>query len=182
MSDRRPTPIPAPFRRRRRAVAALLVVPLALGVAACGDDEPTAGAAGTTSPGAEAGSPTTASTEAPPERLDVVATEFDWTGVPDSLPAGSYPLTLTNEGDEVHEIQVFQNPEGLDLQELFDLGPGGGADHIVEGGGVLVGPGESADTVLELTEGTYEVVCFIPATSDSQPHFAHGMHRTLEVG
>jgi hypothetical protein len=35
--------------------------------------------------------------------------------------------------------------------------------------------------VLDLEAGTYEVVCFIPAAEDGQPHFAHGMHRTLEV-
>lgn len=171
-STLRPTP-----RRRHRWVAAALL-PLALVPLACGSDPAADAASPVTS--TTAGAPTT--TLAPPDRLDLVAEDYDWTGLPDRLPAGSYPMTLRNEGAEIHEIQVFKNPEGLGLQQLFDLGPVEMAAHVEEAGGAFVGPGDtSEETVLTLEPGTYEVVCFVPSSVDQRPHFDHGMHRTLEV-
>jgi hypothetical protein len=118
-----------------------------------------------------------------PDRLDVVAEEFSWSGLPDRLRPGSYPLTLRNDGAEVHEIQVFSNPEHLSLDELFDLGPAEMGNHVEPAGGAIVVPGAtSEETMLHLEAGTYEVVCFIPANADQRPHFAHGMHTTIEVG
>lgn len=168
-----------PARRRCAAVAllSLTLVPLACG----SDPAPAPDAAATpAAPSTTDGSPTT--TAAPPARLDLVAEDYDWTGLPDQLPAGTYPMTLRNDGAEIHEIQVFRNPEHLSLQQLFDLGPVEMAAHVEEAGGAFVGPGDtSEESVLELEPGTYEVVCFVPSSVDQQPHFDHGMHRTLEV-
>lgn len=50
-------------------------------------------------------------------------------------------------------------------------------------GTLLSGPGTAADHELTvtLTPGEYQVVCFVPATSDGEAHFKHGMHRILTV-
>ena len=119
-----------------------------------------------------------------PTRLDVVAREFEWAGIPERLPAGSYPMSFRNEGAEPHEVFVFRNTEGLSLDELAELGPVGhqgprrGGRHADRG----AGRGGPSETTLTLTPGTYEVVCFIPTPTDGLAHFAHGMHRTIEVG
>ena len=181
MSPPPPDPAPpGPPRRRRGAVVALAV--LALALAACGDDE-----AGSADPAAttavEAEGVATTEAAAAPERLDVVATDYDWSGLPDRIAPGSYPLTLRNEASQTHEVSVFLNPEELSLDELFALGPVDMGDHVVEAGSALVGPGAtSEEATLVLEEGTYEVVCFIPDSGDQRPHYAHGMHRTIEVG
>lgn len=169
-------------RRRWPAAAALA---LTLTTAACAAegaaDEPASAPSTTVAPTTTA--PTTTTAPPPPERLDVVATEFEWSGLPDRLPPGDYPLTLRNDGVEAHEIQVFRNTEGRTLAELFDLGPVDFAAHVELAGGTIVGASStSEEIVLHLEEGTYEVVCFIPALADERPHFEHGMHRTLEVG
>ena len=57
------------------------------------------------------------------------------------------------------------------------------ASHVAVAGGVITGPGTTSEpTEIRLDEGTYDVVCFIPAASDQQPHYEHGMHTTIEVG
>ena len=83
----------------------------------------------------------------------------------------------------MHEISIFRNPDHLSLAKLFELGPVGIKDAVEMAGTLISGPGAAADQELTvtLTPGEYDVVCFIPATSDGKPHFSHGMHRTLEV-
>ena len=177
-------PAPSPRVAARRPWAALGLLALAVVPLACGSDPaPAPDAAPTaTAPSTQDGSPTTTTSTAPPARLDLVAEDYDWTGLPDELPAGTYPMTLRNDGAEIHEIQVFRNPEHLTLPQLFDLGPVEMADHVEEAGGAFVGPGDtSEESVLDLEPGTYEVVCFVPSSVDQRPHFDHGMHRTLEV-
>jgi len=171
----------------------LAVVGLALVPTGCADDAGSSAGGTATTLASHAGhdghddratstvAPTT--TLAPPTRLDIVAKEYEWSGLPDELPAGSYPMSFHNEGTEAHEISVFRNTENIPLEELFKLGPEGMKAKVEEAGMLISGPGTAADheVTLELTPGEYEVVCFIPAASDTQPHFAHGMHRTLVV-
>lgn len=127
--------------------------------------------------------PETSTTSSVPDRLDIVASEFTWSGLPTQLPPGSYPLTLRNDGTEIHEIRIFENTEGMTLEELFALGPVDIEAHVESAAFVIAGPGATSEqTTVELGAGTYEVVCFIPASSDQQPHFAHGMHATIQVG
>ena len=159
---------------------ALVIIP-----AACGDevDSSSAGTPSATAAHAEhAGAPSTSSVPAP-SRLDIVATEYDWSGLPDELPAGSYPTSFRNDGAEAHEITIFRNPDHRSLDELFELGPAGIKDAVEMTGTLIAAPGTAADQelTLTLTPGEYEVVCFFPATSDGEPHFGHGMHRTLTV-
>ena len=111
-----------------------------------------------------------------------MATDYEWSGLPDRLPAGTYPLTMRNDGPDVHEIQVFRNTDDLSLPDLFALGPVEMKARVELAGGAIVVPGAtSEETTLQLEPGTYEVVCFVPAATDQRPHFGHGMHRTLVV-
>ncbi len=123
------------------------------------------------------------STSSTPTRLDIVATEYEWSGLPPELPAGSYPMSFRNEGTEPHEISIFRNPDNVGLEELFELGPQGIQGAVEMVGTLIAGPTSSAsqELTITLTPGDYEVVCFLPARSDSKPHFTHGMHRTLVV-
>jgi hypothetical protein len=168
--------------RRRRWMAATLL-PLTLAAFGCANETSSPRTSGTSASTTAAPTAVAPNTSAPPERLDVVARDYDWSGIPDRLPPGSYPLTLRNAGSELHEIQVFRNTEKLSLAELFALGPVEMGAHVELAGGVLVTPGSTSDEkVLQLAEGSYEVVCFVPAAADQRPHFEHGMHRTITVG
>lgn len=174
--------------RRVWAVCAFMVIGVALVTAGCSDDAGPAsdGGPSTIAEGGHAGhtsgTEATTSTGAAPERLAIVATEYEWSGLPDQIPAGTYPMSFRNDGAEAHEIALFRNPDDVPLEELFELGPVGIKDAVDMVGTLISGPGLPADQELTvtLTPGEYEVVCFIPA-ADGRPHFERGMHRTLEV-
>ena len=112
------------LRGRRWVAAALLALtwaPLACSPGGSSARQASSSATITTSPITPSSS--TPSTVAAPSRLDIVATDYEWSGLPDRLPAGTYPLTLRNDGPDVHEIQVFRNTDDLSLPDLFALGP-----------------------------------------------------------
>jgi plastocyanin len=176
-------------RLRRRLAVGLLATALVLAAAACGDDDDsdlgaTVPAGSDVDDGPAGGGAGDEGSDAI-RTLDVVGADFSFEGVPSELSAGTYEVTFTNEGTELHEVFIFQNPEGIPLQELFDLGPEEGMSKIVPvmEMPLFAQPGASAPApaVIELEPGEYEVVCFIPTPTDGNPHFHHGMHTTITV-
>jgi uncharacterized cupredoxin-like copper-binding protein len=163
-------------------LASLVAAALALGpvVLACGGDDAD-----------DLASPTGAGVA----RLEVTAREepsaptgnryeFD---MPDQVPAGAARLSVTNEGDEEHHAQLFRLDDGATLEELsVALASGGPAAAAAfgafAGGTGLVAPGSEsrADAVVELTPGTYVLLCLVPDAAGA-PHLAHGMLRQFEV-
>jgi hypothetical protein len=182
-------------RLRRRLAVGLLATALVLVAAACGDDDDTdLGAtvpAGSDVDDGPAGEPAGDDDPAGDEGadavtvLDIVGADFRFEDLPSELPAGTYELTFTNDGTELHELFVFQNPEGLALEELFELGPQGIGERIVPAMEMplFAEPGGSApeSVTVELEPGEYQVVCFIPTPTDGNPHFHHGMQATITV-
>jgi plastocyanin len=177
-----------PTRLRRRIAVGLLASTLVLVAAACGDDDDT-GLGDTVPVGSDvddgpAGVGPDEGDDAV-RTIDVVGADFSFEGVPSELPAGTYEVTFTNEGTEMHEVFIFLNPEGIPLQELFDLGPEEGMSKIVPvmEMPLFAEPGASSPepATIELEPGEYEVVCFIPTPTDGNPHFHHGMHTTITV-
>lgn len=173
--------------RAATKACALLLSGLALVPAGCGDGTATSSSHATTTsaPTRHATVDEVAATTSTtvPTRLDIVATEYRWSGLPAELPAGTYPMSFRNDGDEAHEITIFRNPGHIPLEGLRELGPAGIGDAVDMVGNLISGPGTAAESevVVTLTPGEYEVVCFIPATTDGMAHFEHGMHRKLVV-
>jgi uncharacterized cupredoxin-like copper-binding protein len=161
----------------RRPLTALMAV-LMLGLAGCGDD----------------GESAATTTEAAPEvtELGVVAsgshTEAAYAfELPDRVPAGLTRMSLINDGDERHHAQLFRLNDDADIGDLAAaLATGDPAAALTvgtfEGGTALVEPGATsrADAVVELTEGSYALICFVPGP-DGLPHLAHGMLRPFDV-
>lgn len=87
----------------------------------------------------------------------VAATEFAFEH-PQSQPAGVVELSLVNEGVVFHDLQV--------------LGPDGVA---VSGFLLETEPGETASGEIELSAGTYTLVCTVPG------HREAGMESTLTI-
>lgn len=198
--------VTARSRRLRRATSIALGAAL-LATTSCGSDRvdadpppdvslpgsttvPQAAAAPTTVPAATTTvppAPTTtvppASTTTVPSELTVTAVDFGFEGLPAELPAGDYTIHFDNEGDELHELLVYRNPDGLTPEEIHELGPTGAPDRIEIIGILFAEPGQPAPNpmVTSLTPGDYEVICFIPTPIDSRPHFAHGMHTEFTV-
>lgn len=139
----------------RRPASAALLVALASGVTACGDDGSDLASAGT---------------------LEVRAVDYDFDGVPRSVPSGTR-LTLTNGSrEEFHELVVvrIQDPEQRPLGQLIDL-PAGELRDVIRRQGVLGAlPGEDGVTLRGDTTlgepGRYGLVCFIPLGADPEAY------------
>jgi hypothetical protein len=142
--------------------------------------------------------------------VEVVATDFAFSGLPDSVPAGT-KLTLVNDAaTELHELVAFRLPdeEERSIDELAALPPAE-LEPIFAGEPATVllrapdGPEIAAVGDGTLTEpGRYAVICMIPtgvepsvylaAAAESEggppqiddagpPHLAHGMYAELVV-
>jgi hypothetical protein len=196
---RSPTPWPA------RLVALPLI--LAIVAAGCGDDDEddasadaTDTASATTTP-ADSGDATTEATE-------VVAVDFGFEGLPDTIDAGTR-LTLRNDSEvEVHELVAMAIPpqETRSTEELITL-PESELFAAIPGQPALVlvaPPGEESFPAVgdgTLEAGRYLVFCAIPTGADPDefmqamqeatggppqvdggpPHFASGMYGELTV-
>ena len=184
----------APTHPSRRLLTLAALVLLALGAAACSDDA-----------GGEAAddSPTTGA-----RTIEVVATDFAFSGLPDEVAVGTQVTFVNDAGRELHELVAFRLPddERRTADELMaDPSALGGLLSGAEPTMVLLaepgGPQIAAVGDGTFTEpGRYLVICAIPtgadpaeylaaaATSDGPPeveggapHFAHGMFGEVDV-
>ena len=117
-----------------------------------------------------------------PGSIDVIARDFEFVGMPDVLRQGVYPMSLTNDGDDVHEMVIFQPTTGKTLEEL----EAGGPDNFVNDAKVLayfapLAPGSVFEADVTLEPGDYMVACFVPAAVDGMGHFHHGMVKSITV-
>jgi uncharacterized cupredoxin-like copper-binding protein len=109
--------------------------------------------------------------------LEISLKDYEVTVSPETVPSGTITLEATSEGPSVHEVEIFQVPDGTDAGDL----------PVKEGVAVTDGltlvdevedlvPGSTADLTLDLQPGTYAVICNVSG------HYAHGMHTTFTVG
>ncbi|RBY91005.1 cupredoxin domain-containing protein [Blastococcus sp. TF02A-30] len=135
--------------------AAVLTVAVLTG---CGSSEPepdSPAAASTTSPGTA--EPTDVTPAAESAALEVTAVDFGFELDDEELTAGTYEITLTNDGGSTHDLVVER--DGEDVAESED-----------------VDPGESTTFTVTLDEGEYVFYCSIAN------HRAMGMEVPVEVG
>lgn len=105
---------------------------------------------------------------------------------PDTVSAGWTTLTLENQGEELHHLQLLRLPEGLTLDDLLAaLAEGEAAGPPPPGlesaGGVgVLAPGGASTAQVNLEEGDYALVCFIP-DANGVPHVALGMAQAFTV-
>lgn len=117
--------------------------------------------------------------------VEVTAREYEFAGLPGSVPAGVTSFELTNDGDEVHHMVVVRVDDDVDLsvEELLELDEEEAAAYVtfpVED--PLALPGASDHSVADLEPGRYVVACFVPvgttdldAMPEGPPHFTQGM-------
>lgn len=127
------------------------------------------------------------------EELEITGIDYAYTGVPSTLDAGQYALTFTNDSEsgEAHEAIVLRRNAGVtesfedilaadDPEEALTKVTIAGAAFADEQGG-------TDTTFVDLEEGEYAVVCFIPVGStggeegEGPPHLTRGMIAQFEV-
>lgn len=124
----------------------------------------------------------TAAPSAPPKVLRIAAHDFSYS-MPDSLPAGTYTLEMTNDGRELHHAIVVRLDQGKRLADLHAAMKDGPPPAWVSFLGGPMGPepgGPPASVTMRLDPGRYAVLCVIPS-ADGVPHVAKGMAKEFVV-
>ncbi|CAN5606790.1 hypothetical protein BH24ACT4_BH24ACT4_13130 [soil metagenome] len=118
--------------------------------------------------------------------VEFSAVDYDYEGVPDTLPAGVTSFVMTNDSaaGEAHEFSLVKLSDDTELgiEELLDMPEEEANQHIETFAGGTFAPADAASgMVSELTPGRWAYVCFIPVGSVGEtegtgpPHFVEGM-------
>ena len=166
-------------------VVAVLAV-LALGTAACGDDD--GGGSGSASASASASGVSACEPVGEGGGTQVAVTLDEWSvgAAPLSVPAGDVTFVAENAGEEPHELVVV---EAASADELTVVD--GKVDEEALPEGALVGEieafpaGETCDGTFELAAGEYVLFCNIAEEQEGgalESHFEEGMVTSFTVG
>jgi hypothetical protein len=112
-----------------------------------------------------------------------VAHDYGFSG-PDRLPAGLTTVRIVNEGQDLHHIQflkLLQGKSAADFRSAIAADPGRLPEWVHYAGGPNAHlPGSHASATVNLTEGDYVLICWIP-DKNGMPHVALGMQKALFV-
>jgi plastocyanin len=139
-----------------------VVVALAAALlAGCGDGEPESDSAATTTSASEAesssaGGDSSGSDSAGTQTIEVSSVDFSFELPEETFAAGTYEITLTNDGDSTHDLVVERDGEDVAASEQ-------------------IGPGESSTFEVTLEEGEYVFYCSVGN------HRSMGMEVPVEV-
>jgi len=152
-----------------------LLILIVLALPTCGGENASTGG----------GLDTSAAAASQPREIHFVARDFEFDG-PTTIEGGLVTLSLSNESETWHHLQLIRLPDGLSMQEfeqgMAQMQPGTPPPTwLVEAGGVNPPPpGGSARVTTWIEPGEYAVVCVVD-TPDHVPHVAKGMMRSLTV-
>ena len=169
------------MRFARSRLLIVLMLAGAMFVAACGgdgDDDPAAGDTGNQEETTEE-SPTE---DAASGEVAVAATEFDFGGVPDTLPAGPTTFTFENVGEEEHEMVLAFIKTDDSIDDLLKMPEKQVEKKIQIMGRTFAKPGKAGKPLeAELEPGRYGMVCFVMSKAEKKPHAFLGMVREITV-
>jgi hypothetical protein len=123
------------------------------------------------------------------DQLEATGVNYEYEGLPETLPAGTVAVTFTNEGDELHEIGVarINDDVTLPVEQVLAMPEEQVFSMITFTGAAFAAPGESDTTFLRMEPGRYGAACFIPQGSTHEtegtgpPHFTLGMFAEFTV-
>ena len=162
----------------------LAVVIFAIGAVACSDDDDADEEVG----GGDA-TPTVESTSVEIPSVTIVANDYLFVDAPTSIPGGLTRIVFSNESvAEDHQAQLLRLKDDVSYSD-FDAAlddPDVTETDIfamvaTAAGGPGTGPGGENENVIDLEEGTYALICFIPSPTDNVQHAFKGMRQELEV-
>lgn len=125
------------------------------------------------------------------EQIEATGVDYEYEGLPDSVPAGVVALTFTNEGEELHEIGIARINDDVTepVEQLLTLPEEEVFSKLQVMGVTFASPGESETTFLRMEEGRYGAACFIPEGTTGMdmpgmgaPHFTMGMFAEFTAG
>lgn len=127
-------------------------------------------------------------------QLDVTGIEYEFQGLPKTLPTGKVAIRFTDTGAELHELAIARLKTKDSLRKILGMSEKEQRKKIEEVGGTFARQNETTYTVADLSKpGRYGVVCFLPVGSTSEeaaeeagkkhakPHWKEGMLATIRV-
>lgn len=157
----------------------LVVLVLAVGLGACGDDDdPSVEGTGESSTTARA---EVARSEV--HEVDFSAKEYSYSSIEDAK-SGTVRFTMKNDGKELHIGALARIKDGKSFSDVAkelqaSTPPTDPASEEI-GGIASTSPGLSSTVTMQLEPGSYYFACFIP-TADGSVHVAKGMVLPFEV-
>jgi hypothetical protein len=130
------------------------------------------------------GSPPSSQTQ--PQATTAITLKDFAIAVPTTVPAGAVTWKVTNEGPQLHEMDILKLHSGVTFEQFQKLlssqSPPSGPPPFDDVGGIAaLKTGTSAWMKLNLQPGTYVALCFVPDVKTGKPHFMLGMVSTFTV-
>ena len=125
----------------------------------------------------------------PGAKLDVTAIDYEYQGIPATLPAGVTKIKLTNAAPKEGHMMVIAKltaaGEAMELDKVLALPDKKAGKYIdYENAAFMQAePGASGYAPINLTPGKYAYMCFFPegGKKNGKPHFMLGMEGTVTV-
>jgi hypothetical protein len=115
-----------------------------------------------------------------PPVVEVTANDFAFT-FPDTIPGGWLTVRVTNQGKELHHVQLVRLNQGKTVQDMAKWTSPAMPDWAVAMGGPTgTPPGAKNEAIVRLTPGSYVAVCEIPSP-DGKLHVMKGMVKPFTV-
>ncbi len=100
------------------------------------------------------------------------------------MTAGHHVIRVTNDAAQSHEVLFVKLPPGqtaAKVAQWVEDGQKGAPPGMPMGGVSPLAKGRSTTISMNLTPGTYGLICFLPDAKDGKPHSVHGMTTQFEV-
>ncbi|HVM52288.1 MAG TPA: hypothetical protein VM262_03745 [Acidimicrobiales bacterium] len=109
--------------------------------------------------------------------LRLALSEYEF-GLGDDALLESGRYEVVNRGQQYHEVVLYAPAEGSTAQDVIDFftseaPPAGPPPFVPAGGTAPFDPG--GRVVIDIDQGTYVAICFLPDAADGAPHFTKGM-------
>ncbi len=127
--------------------------------------------------------PSSAPSAEPAADVNVRLSDYKFT-TSKPLTAGRHVIKVTNDAAQPHEIvfvKLLPGKTAAGLAQWVEAGMQGPPPGMALGGVAAIAKGRSNTFALDLTPGTYGMICFLPDAKDGKPHSAHGMTTQFEV-
>lgn len=128
------------------------------------------------------------------QQLDVTGVEYEFQGVPKTLPAGKVAIRFTDAGAELHEVEISRVKSNNSVKKIVGLPATEQVKKLEPVGGTFAMQNETTFAVAALTKpGRYAVACQLPVGSTSvqavnealkghpKSHAQEGMYATITV-
>lgn len=115
---------------------------------------------------------------------DVTMTLSDYSFVDKpALTGGKHTIKVVNNGPQPHEFELARLAPGKTAKDLMTWidKPVGPPPGNALGGVAVINAGTSGYFSLDLTPGTYALLCFVPDMKDGKPHVSHGMFKEVKI-